>query len=302
MGNIIKALYKKFFITRMWQANNHLLFDIKAEMLRKHTMNSEVSGISSKLMLDKELIVTLTTYGKRIYDVDVVIESIMQNTTKPNRIVLWLATELKGKDLPITLQKLQKRGLEIYYTTDIKSYKKLIPTLIKYPDSYYITIDDDVIYDFDLIENLINAYNESPGYIYANAVAKMRLNSRNKLLPYHKWSMFGGSSVPSSTNFAIGVGGVLYPPGCFHKDVVNEEAFMRLAPNGDDIWFYAMAQLNGYKVAKAFSRYENSNCILSNYRVQDIALYNNNLYKRKNDDQIKAVFEEYGIYGLITDN
>lgn len=301
MSNFIKALYKKYFITRMWQANNNLFFDIKADKLRKHTMNSDESGISNQLILDKELIVTLTTYGKRIYDVDVVVESIMQNTIKPNRIVLWLATELKGKALPITLRNLQKRGLEIYYTSDIKSYKKLIPTLIKYPNSYYITIDDDVIYDFDLIENLVNAYKESPGYIYANAVAKIRLNSRNKLLPYHKWPMFGGSSVPSSTNFAIGVGGVLYPSGCFCKDVINEEAFMRLAPNGDDIWFYAMARLNGYKVAKAFSRYENSDCILSNYRVQDIALFNKNLYKRENDTQIKAVFDEYDIYRLIKD-
>ena len=76
---------------------------------------------------------------------------------------------------------------------------------------------------------------------------------------------------------------------------------MRLAPNGDDIWFYAMARLNGYKVAKAFSRYENSDCILSNYRVQDIALFNRNLYKRENDTQIKAVFDEYDIYRLIKD-
>jgi hypothetical protein len=47
--------------------------------------------------------------------------------------------------------------------------------------------------------------------------------------------------------FPTGVGGILYPPKCFHKDIADKELFLKLAPNADDIWFWAMACLIGRK-------------------------------------------------------
>jgi hypothetical protein len=37
----------------------------------------------------------------------------------------------------------------------------------------------------------------------------------------------------------------LYPPGTLHPDVCDESLFLKLAPHADDIWFWAMAVLNG---------------------------------------------------------
>ena len=50
------------------------------------------------------MIVTLTTFGQRLNDVYLAIESIMQGSLLPNRIILWLADDMRGKVLPVTLQ------------------------------------------------------------------------------------------------------------------------------------------------------------------------------------------------------
>ena len=44
------------------------------------------------------------------------------------------------------------------------------------------------------------------------------------------------------------MGGVLYPPHCLDDGVMDEKAFMSLAPTGDDIWFWIHAIMNGFKV------------------------------------------------------
>ena len=48
-----------------------------------------------------------------------------------------------------------------------------------------------------------------------------------------------------------GNAGVLYPPKCFHSDVLNSKVFMKLCPSTDDIWFKVMSLLNEVPCQKA---------------------------------------------------
>ena len=41
----------------------------------------------------------------------------------------------------------------------------------------------------------------------------------------------------------------MYPPHSLHEEVFNEEKFMTLAPSSDDIWFWLIGAMNGYKVS-----------------------------------------------------
>ena len=68
------------------------------------------------------------------------------------------------------------------------------------------------------------------------------------MLPYKQWKFNCSIDVPSFNIFQTGVGAVLYPPKCFYKDIMNEDLFMGLANNADDIWFWAMALLNKIKI------------------------------------------------------
>ena len=58
------------------------------------------------------------------------IKTLLKQTVKPDKVVLWLAEEQfpqKENELPSELLELQNFGLTIKWCTDIRSYKKLIP-------------------------------------------------------------------------------------------------------------------------------------------------------------------------------
>ena len=108
-----------------------------------HPLHSKESGIPPEALCDVEVIVSHPQFGNRLLKVSPAIESIMQGSMKPNRIMLWLEEEMKGVTFPIAIRRQQERGLEVFFCKDFRSYKKLIPTLCKYPNAGIITIDDD---------------------------------------------------------------------------------------------------------------------------------------------------------------
>jgi len=90
---------------------------------------------------ENNIIISLTSYPSRIKFVHIAINSLLHQSIKPYKIILWLAKSqfLNGnKDLPKNLLDLIEKGLTIeYYDSkiDIKSYHKLIPTLKKFPNN-----------------------------------------------------------------------------------------------------------------------------------------------------------------------
>lgn len=293
MGKILKGLQR--LVNQIHKKNNEeLLFNVKSELLKSCFLSTTESGVSQERISDTEVIVSLTTYSKRFYEVYLTIESIMQGTVKPNRIILWLADEMKNLPIPVSLQRQMERGLEIGYTKDIRSFKKLIPTLKKYPESIIITIDDDVLYEYDLIENLVNAYNADPCHVHGARLRSFNLDKHGMPEDYRKWKEVHSVGVASPRNMCIGVGGVLYPPHCFTEEVFNEAVFMGLCPHADDIWFWCMANMNGYSADKIFTHNQRGVDFLTNPSVQDIALLRRNLTNRcENNSQLQHVISHY---------
>jgi len=83
-------------------------------------------GVSKK-EAGQKLIVSLTSYGKRVDDVFITIESLFQQSLKADKIILWLAEdEFTIDSIPPTLKMAMKRGLEVNFCKDLKSYKKLM--------------------------------------------------------------------------------------------------------------------------------------------------------------------------------
>ena len=118
--------------------------ELAIENFRAKAAVCEKRGVTDLPLLDEPLVVSLTTFGQRVFDVHLVVESIMQQTVLPNRIILWLdETEFNESSLPLSLKKMQQRGLEIRYCPNLRSYKKIIPTLKLVPEATVITIDDD---------------------------------------------------------------------------------------------------------------------------------------------------------------
>ena len=153
-----------------------VMYAMRNNWLMDKALNSNEPGTSVDKICEQEVIVSITSYDKRIYDAPAAIESIMQGSLKPNRIILWLGEEMRDTVLPIALRRQQKRGLEICYCKDIGPYTKLIPTLRCYPQSIIITIDDDAAYAFDMVEKLVATHTKYPGSIIANRFHRIVLS------------------------------------------------------------------------------------------------------------------------------
>lgn len=267
---------------------------IKANQLLVDALSLSSPLISKRINEETELIVSLTTYSKRIHDVHLVIESIAQQTLKPNRLILWLdESEFTLETIPLILHKQVERGLEIRFCPNYRSYKKLIPTLKKFPDANIITIDDDVLYPHDMVELLYKEHQAFPDCIIGHRAHQMKFDSNGRILPYINWE-HGTTNIKVDKNlFFTGIGGVFYPPNSLNEEVLNSTVFMNICPNADDVWFKAMALMKNVKCKKVSDERSFFNRFLLLQDSQDIALYNENIVE--NDFQINAVFEKYNL-------
>lgn len=278
--------------------------------LLKNTIKGELLKLSYKFIQPKinfglrhssnrknKIIVSLTSYGRRVEKtVHLTLISLLKQDYKPDRIILWLDKDHWSNDnIPRVIKTLKGKGIEIRYCDDIKSYKKLIPTLKLCPNDYIITVDDDQYYPKNFIEGLVNAIDENPNNIYAYTVHKLTFDEEQNLKPYMEWTLCS-SNHKQGLFFPTGVGGIIYNPNNLHNDVINEHLFMTLAPKADDIWFFFMAFLIGKR------------CIPIQPKTDPIPL--DNIYQKfhtgsslrdcnwgeaLNDKQIRAVMEYYNI-------
>ena len=241
-----------------------------------------------------DIIVSLTSYPARIQTVNQTIESILNQSMKADKVVLWLALEQfpnKEKDLPKQLLDLCSIGLTIDWYHNICSYKKLIPALKKYPESIIVTADDDVIYRREWLEKLYQSYIKNTNVIHCHRARRIEIRNK-KIISYKKWKLYDTGGNNGFSTFFTGVGGVLYPPHSLHADVLNEELYTKLCPKADDIWFWAMALLNDTKINIIESPYCNPKIIEG---TQENALWLTNLQNSENDTQLANVLDAYPV-------
>lgn len=251
---------------------------------------------------NSEVIISLTSYGSRVNDVYLTMLSLMYQTVKANKIILWLSKEeFTEETIPTTLKGKIAENCTIAFTEDLLSYKKIIPTLKLFPNSIIITCDDDIIYPIDFVERLLIEYNKHPDFIHFNRGCMLNLYN-NDFLPYIKWKK-PDNNYPL-LNVPTGIGGVLYPPNCFHEDVLDEDIFMELCPKADDLWLKTMCLLNG-RGALQTPFYINKNFYSYFFEIegsQSCALHKTNTAKLglNNDVQIKNLNQKYDLIGKIS--
>lgn len=267
-------------------------------LLKPKIEKYDYQGVTDKKRNPK-VIVSLTSYPKRINDIQYTLFSIFNQSFKPDKIILWLAEEefpKKEMDIPRSILNFKKLGLEIKWCENIKSYKKLIPSLKEYPNDIIVTADDDIFYPKDWLKKLYDNYLEYPECIIGQRARKMCFDDNGEIDSYNNWKMIENEEYPSFLNFLTGAGGSLYPPNSLNQQVFDKELFESLCPTGDDIWFWGMAVINKTKF-----RIMSDNLALLTYvsPAQEVGLLGNNdtLWhinsQGKNDDYIKKVIEKF---------
>lgn len=254
-----------------------------------------------KLNYKNNIAVSLTSYGRRVSStLPYTLYYLLLQKVKPSKIYLWLDNvNWNENNIPWKLKFLVNQGIEIKFCKDIRSYKKLVYALPLCTNTPIVTIDDDVIYSRSLIKDFMFLHKNHPNSVISFRYRQPKWNEKGKtLLPYSQWSQ--AFNAPKTTSpLPIGVGGILYPPGCFNDDVFNESVFMQLCPKADDIWFWAMETMNGTKILG----YNKMMFYPFDFFYQKIhrgaSLYDSNVGSSENDNQIKAVLDYYSLWGEL---
>jgi hypothetical protein len=179
------------------------------------------------------IIVTMTSWVKRIGNVKTVVESIMNNTVKPDRLYLNLSkTEFDGIKLP--------GDLVDYFNSDdrliinwvdgenTKCMKKVFP-IVKYlnDNDIILPIDDDILYPLDYIEKRVEEYR-----IHLQPISGLNIYKRKSI--YKAYGIFGN----------LGAGCLFTKKMINHWEEYVDENILK--SNNDDTCYAILEWLNGY--------------------------------------------------------
>jgi hypothetical protein len=236
---------------------------------------------------ERKVIVSFTTFPGRINSIWLVVECMLRQKFKPDKIILWLSiNQFPSKEhLPLQLLEYENKGLEIHLCQgDLRSHKKYYYALKQFPNDLLITIDDDFFYPSNLISDLMELHKKYPKAICCERGHLMKV-SKDILFPYNNWEYLNSGRGPSFDIFQTSGGGTLYPPSSLHPEVFNKEFFLEHCKTADDVWLNMMSQLNSTKIIKSNNHFEPIPIFIkSDFKLSAI-----NVSDNQNDVQIKKV-------------
>ena len=279
--------------------NRKILSAVMSANFRAQALAGDSVGVGNHC--PESIVVSFTSFPRRIDDVYLTVESLFQQSLKADKIILWLSLEnFPTRDLPRVLRMQEERGLQIEFREgDLGPYKKIVYAAREHPESLIITVDDDVLYPIDMIDQLYRAYLRNPGEIYAHRAYKMQLLAEKRLASYADWAQATDQD-DAALIFPTGIAGVLYSPQVFNEEFFNQDAFMRLCPNADDIWLKAMA-LHAGSISRFIGDgrpWKDRFLMIGGSQVESLKKQNWNA-KSGNDQKLKAVFDHYDLYSRL---
>lgn len=258
---------------------------------------------------EQSLVVSLTTLPHRLHSVYLAIESIFNQFLLPSRIILWLPDSIQKNAIPVRLNNLQSRGLEIRFIRDVGPHSKLLYALKSMPDKNIVTIDDDIIYPRNMLSTLFSYHKKFPHAVIANWARELAFDKSGQVLPVREGRLLVNfyendmepnvkyEAEPSMRAFAYGTSGILYPPGSINNMVFDVPKFQKLCPKEDDIWFKAMEILNGTPVVVTDLGMKSIHRILPGSQTEALRYYNHG--EHQNISQLRGVFDQLGLYNHL---
>ena len=237
--------------------------------------------------LARGLVVSLTSYPARFPTLPLTLAGLLFQTIRPDETVLWLAREDVDK-VTDEIRAFTRFGLSIRVCDDIRSFKKIIPTLEAFPDRIVVTADDDVYYWPSWLEELVAAHRAGASVVCHRG--HLVRCAAGRPLPYDDWEHAPERDIAGPQVFPTGVMGVLYDPRAFHPDVTRCDLFMALCPRADDVWLWWMHRLRGSRPhLLGFGRKQ-----IEWPGSQDSNLRSLNMHEGGNDVAIAAMIAQYG--------
>lgn len=219
-------------------------YDFFKEILYRIKYRFPIIRLSASQEIASSMIVSLTSYPVRFPTLHLVLKSILKQTLRPMKIVLYLDDWVKIEDVPRRIRRLQKFGLEIRLVgKNIKPHTKYFYAMHDFPDTIIVTVDDDQIYPNDMLESLYALHKRYSQCVIARRVMRILRDENGQALSNNMWEAECSTVLyPSMELLAQGVGGVLYPPNIFDEtfSFFNENLIREVCLNADDIWLKFM--------------------------------------------------------------
>ena len=274
---------------RRQKVNRALRARVLPEALQVIANTKLVDGLNRELR-EKKVILALTSYPPRFPMLDKVLKRLLDQTFKPDRLILYLDDFLKPGDVPDSITSLTQYGLEIRYVPyDLKPHKKYFFAMQEFPEDVVITVDDDTIYSRELVETLVASWRRFPDCVSALRAHKIAFKG-GELRPYTEWGWKCEElNRPSMRFMATGGGGVLYPPHCIPKEGFDVDAIKATSLSADDLWLKFMELRTGTKVVICGRQ-----ALLDSVEIEEVqhtALKFNNVNQGANDRCIRLLMD-----------
>lgn len=244
--------------------------------------------------MNKKIIISLTTYPKRMKTIHLVLDSLFEQTIMPDKVVLYLSEEqFEDRKIFVDFSCYFEKGLEIRWCKDdLKSHKKYFYVLQEFTNDIVITVDDDVSYSKYMVEELLKYHQIYPKAILARRGHLITAKSESAISDYENW--WGECSnyigIPRMDICATGIGGILYPPHVMPTETFNVENIKEHCFYADDIWLKIMQLINHVPTAVVQEYFYDTP--IEEY-VYD-GLYDSHNHSGGNDRQFNNLIKIYG--------
>ena len=247
----------------------------------------------------------MTSWPPRYKSAALAMKSIVQQCDEGNlhdrvKFVLVLSEDeccatYSRKDAFELMKKMDALGVEVIIDKgNIRSHKKLIPTLEKYPDNHILVVDDDIQQERGWLRTFISDIDKHPyEIIYGNATSRVKVTDEKIIEDRGAVARIMSKPGQQSIDLkpANGAAGTLYPAHTFtDASFFDRELFMRLSPTSDETWQWAFAVMAGRQY-RCLSAHNIPNTLGAD---QQHALYNINRYKYNDiHNAIAEAFPQY---------
>lgn len=244
-----------------------------------------------KARVEKDLIVSFTSFPARIENVWQVVECMKRQSLQPDKILLWLSKDQFPTEdtIPDSLLSLRDSQFEIRMVEgDIRSHKKYYYAAKEYSNDLIFLIDDDIYYDTDIIRRSMTAYMEyGKKCVVCNYGSRIVYDEKG-CKSYSEWQPVEGKKAIGKDLFFGSGGGTLFRPSDMYKDLLNIDLAIQLTSIADDIWLNTMAmKADLTKIMLPHGP------LLSIKQKNNVTLSSVNNGQGRNDVQLEAVRKYY---------
>ena len=250
------SLYFRMRIHRVFNSHwmNKKVSNFFHKRIQKH-LRKELDSRNPQLYkgaIAQNTVVSVTSFGSRVITSALSIHSILRQRVVAEKTILWLDQKTwNRKNLPTSLRYLCLHGLEIRFVLDLGPYTKFYYAFESFPGFRVITVDDDIVYPRDHLENLLKKANQFPAKILCSS-ARMIPSKNTRGYSYINWPLvWENRDVEDANLLALGVMGIVYPPEFVETiDLIETLNAIEVYPTTDDLWLKKLSLKHDFPIVK----------------------------------------------------